>query len=247
MTDHQDHNTEPAPTAAAAELAEPTTELPAATHAAPELAWSVDDTDDVDSEPQDTDDDVDSEPQHTDDRHTLPRPVMAALVVLVGTAGAAVIALGATYFQEVTAKPPAPTPNPYANFTPTYITAPPPPPIAPPCVPAAVAFTPCAATPPAQAPAPPTVTSTPGLSAYDLNFLSLMSQEGWGCTDNSDAEQCRKQMVSFAHQICSYSGQPIDLIYQNFGLPSFLGPREERRAIANAEQAYPNCTFTGSP
>ena len=74
-----------------------------------------------------------------------------------------------------------------------------------------------------------------------------MSQEGWGCTDNSGTEQCKKQMVSFAHQICSYSGQPIDLIYQNFGLPAFLGPREERRAIANAEQAYPNCTFTGSP
>ena len=93
----------------------------------------------------------------------------------------------------------------------------------------------------------PAVTPTPGFSAYDQNFLSLMSQEGWGCTDNSGREQCKKQMVSFAHQICSYTGQPIDLIYQNFGLPAFLGPREERRAIANAEQAYPNCTFTGSP
>lgn len=30
---------------------------------------------------------------------------------------------------------------------------------------------------------PPTVTSTPGLSVYDQNFISLMSQEGWGCTD----------------------------------------------------------------
>ena len=97
-----------------------------------------------------------------------------------------------------------------------------------------------------QATPPPTVTSTPGPSVYDQNFLSLMSQEGWGCTDNSDAEQCEKEMVSFAHQICSYSGQPISLIYQNFGLPSFFGPREERRAIANAQQAYPNCTFTGS-
>lgn len=92
----------------------------------------------------------------------------------------------------------------------------------------------------------PAATPTPGFSAYDENFLSLMSQEGWGCTDNSGRGQCKKQMVSFAHQICSYSGQPIDLIYQNFGLPAFLGPREERRAIANAEQAYPNCTFTGS-
>jgi hypothetical protein len=95
--------------------------------------------------------------------------------------------------------------------------------------------------------AAPAVTPTPGFSAYDENFLFLMSQQGWGCTDNSGAEQCKKQVVSFAHRICSYSGQPIDLIYQNFGLPAFLGPREERRAITNAEQAYPNCTFTGSP
>jgi hypothetical protein len=93
----------------------------------------------------------------------------------------------------------------------------------------------------------PAVTPTPGFSADDENFLSLMSQEGWGCTDNSGAEQCKKQMVSFAHQICSYSGQPIDLIYQDFGLPAFFGPGEEDRAIANAEQAYPNCTITGSP
>ena len=98
-----------------------------------------------------------------------------------------------------------------------------------------------------QAAPPPTVTPTPGPSVYDQNFISLMSREGWGCTDNSDNDQCRKEMVSFAHQICSYSGQPVALIYQHFGHPSFLGPREERRAIANAEQAYPNCTFTGSP
>jgi hypothetical protein len=31
-----------------------------------------------------------------------------------------------------------------------------------------------------QATPPPTVTSTPGLSAYDQNFLNLMAQEGWG-------------------------------------------------------------------
>ena len=115
-----------------------------------------------------------------------------------------------------------------------------------------------AASPTAAAPAPPptvtveaappsTLASTPAPSVYGQNFLSLMSQEGWGCTDNSDAHRCKKEMLSFAHQICSYSGQPVDLIYQNFGLPSFLGPREERRAIANAEQAYPNCTFTGTP
>ena len=93
----------------------------------------------------------------------------------------------------------------------------------------------------------PAVIPTPGFSAYDENFLSLMSQESWGCTDNSGKEQCQKQVVSFAHQICSYSGQSIDVIYQNFGFPAFLGPGEERRVIANAEQAYPNCTFTESP
>jgi hypothetical protein len=212
--------------------------LPPATRAAPELAWSVDDTDD----------DVDSEPQDTDDRQRFPRPVMAALVVLVGTVGAAVITLGAMYFTQITTKPIVPSSVP----------------LPPPCTPKTLGVETClpasspepTVTATAAPPAPPVV--TPGLSAYDQNFLSLMSQEGWGCTDNSDAEQCRKQMVSFAHQICSYSGQPIDLIYQNFGqpidliyqnfgLPSFLGPREERRAIANAEQAYPNCTFTGSP
>lgn len=86
----------------------------------------------------------------------------------------------------------------------------------------------------------------PKMSAYDKEFLSLMSQEGWGCTDNSDAEQCQRKMVSFAHQVCSYSGVSIDVIYQNFPVPDYFGPREERRAIANAQQAYPNCTFTGS-
>ena len=42
---------------------------------------------------------------------------------------------------------------------------------------------------------------------------------------------------------CSYSVS-IDVIYQNRTF-SYFGPREERRAIANAQQAYPNCTFTG--
>jgi hypothetical protein len=151
----------------------------------------------------------------------------AAALLSVGAAVAAVIAvLGWIMLHK---DRPAPSPAAGKDTSPAAAPAPPPPP----------------PTVTVQATPPPTVTSTPGLSVYDQNFLSLMSQEGWGCTDNSDAEQCRKQMVSFAHQICSYSGQPIDLIYQNFGLPSFLGPREERRAIANASQAYPNCTFTG--
>jgi hypothetical protein len=118
--------------------------------------------------------------------------------------------------------------------------------------PVAKLSTPVAVNAPPSAPtvAPSTAhaaTPTPGLSAYDEHFLSLMSQQGWGCTNNSGNEQCKKQMVNFAHQICRYSGQPIDLIYQKFGLPAFLGPKEERSAIANAEKAYPNCTFTGSP
>jgi hypothetical protein len=101
-----------------------------------------------------------------------------------------------------------------------------------------------APTVPLQSPA--AVAPIPYFSASDEKFLSLMTQDGWGCTDNSDKDQCRKQMVNFAHEVCTYAGQPIDLIYQNFKLPPFLGPREERRAIAKAEQAYPNCTFTRS-
>jgi hypothetical protein len=101
-----------------------------------------------------------------------------------------------------------------------------------------------------QAAPPNTGLPTPAPSVYDQNFISLMTQEGWTCTGLDVSPQvndpCWKQMVGFAHQICSYSGQPISLIYQNFGLPSFFGPREERTAIANAEQAYPNCAFTGS-
>lgn len=150
----------------------------------------------------------------------------AAALVSVGAAVAAVIAvLGWIVLHK---DRPAPPPAAGKNTSSAAAPAPPPPAVT------------------VQATPPPTVTSIPGPFVYDQNFLSLMSQEGWGCADNSDVEQCRKEMVSFAHQICSYSGQPVDLIYQNFGLPSFLGPREERRAIANAEQAYPNCTFTGS-
>jgi hypothetical protein len=204
MTDHQDHDTEAAPTEQASP---PTTELPPASHAAasPE-AWSLDDTAEVDSAP----------PRR--------RFVWAGLVTLVVAIAGALIFLAATFFGSGPSKHVEPESKPSITV-----------PVAPP---PGVIVT-------AAPLAPPVV--IPGLSVYDQNFLSLMSQEGWGCTDNSGAEQCRKQMVSFAHQICSYSGQPIDLIYQNFGLPSFLGPREERRAIANAEQAYPNCTFTGSP
>jgi hypothetical protein len=126
---------------------------------------------------------------------------VALVVVIAG----ALIFLATTLFGTGSPKPVEPSAKPSV-------------PVAPP--PPGVIVT-------AAPPAPPVV--TPGLSAYDQNFLSLMSQEGWGCTDNSDAEQCRKQMVSFAHQICSYSGQPIDLIYQNFGLPSLAHGRNAGR------------------
>lgn len=99
-----------------------------------------------------------------------------------------------------------------------------------------------------QAAPPAGVGATPSLSSYDQNFISLMAQEGWGCVGGASPvtdEYCRKEMLGFAHQICAYNGQSITLIYQNFGIPLYFGPREERRAIANAEQAYPNCTFTG--
>lgn len=114
---------------------------------------------------------------------------------------------------------------------------------------AAAAPTTAVAPPPTvtvQAPTPQTtVAPTPGPSAYDQNFLSLMRQEGWGRTDNSDAEQCGKEMISFAHQVCSYAGLDISVVYQNMAGSSFISPaREERRAVANASQAYPNCTFT---
>ena len=86
----------------------------------------------------------------------------------------------------------------------------------------------------------------PGQSIYDQNFLHLMAQEGWGCTDTSDADQCAKEMVSFAHQACIYSGQPLSFIDQMMPAPSFFGATETRRAIANASHAYPNCVIAGS-
>jgi hypothetical protein len=110
----------------------------------------------------------------------------AAALVSVGAAVAAVIAvLGWIMLHK---DRPAPPPAAGKNTSSAAAPAPPPPTVT------------------VQATPPPTVTSIPGPSVYDQNFLSLMSQEGWGCGDNSDAEQCRKEMVSFAHQICSYSG-----------------------------------------
>jgi hypothetical protein len=158
-------------------------------------------------------------------------PLMwAGLAVLVAAIASALVLLVSTLFGRRTTNNARPQPVPSPPMTTTVAAAPPPPTVT------------------VQATPPPTVTLTPGLSVYDQNFLSLMSQEGWGCTDNSDAETCKKEMVSFAHQVCSYSGLDYSVVYHNMAGSSFISPaREERRAVANAEQAYPNCTFTGSP
>jgi hypothetical protein len=147
------------------------------------------------------------------------------LAVVTFLVAMTVINPAATFFRSVSSKHAAPAAKPNTTAA-----------VNPPPSPAAVA--------PSAAPA---ATPTPGLSAYDEKFLSLMSQEGWGCSENSGAEQCKTQMVSFAHQICSFSGQSVDTVYQNFDLPALLGPGEKRMAIVNAEQSYPNCTFTRNP
>jgi hypothetical protein len=205
MTDHDDSDTEVAPTEQASP---PITELPSAKHTEPPQAGSLDDAAEADYAP------------------ARNRYVQAAILIFL--AMIAVMTLTPTLTNFISAfrsKPVAPESKPSTTV----------PVNAPQSAPTVALHTPAAAAP------------TPGFSAYDEKFLFLMTQEGRGCTDNSSAEQCKKQMVNFAHQVCSYSGQPIDLIYQKLDLPAFLGPREERTAIAKAEQAYPNCTFTRSP
>jgi hypothetical protein len=173
----------------------------------------------------------------------------AAALISVGAAVAAItVVVGWMMLHK---DRPAPSPATEKSTSSAAAPAPPPPsPVQATPPPSPVPAPPPPSTVTVQAAPPNTGLPTPGPSVYDQNFISLMAQEGWGCagsgTSPLDNEQCRKEMVSFAHQICSYSGQPISLIYQNFGLPSFFGPREERRAIANAQQAYPNCTFTGN-
>ena len=205
MTDHDDSDTEVAPTEHASP---PITELPSAKHTEPPQSGSLDDAAEADSAPA---------------RNR--RVQVAILFVLAMIVVLTLIPILTNFISAFGSKPVAPESKPSTTV----------PVNAPPSAPTVALQTPAAAAP------------TPAFSAYDEKFLFLMTQEGWGCTDNSSAEQCKKQMVDFAHQICSYSGQPIDLIYQKIGLPAFLGPKEERSAIAKAEKAYPNCTFTGSP
>ncbi|MCA2264239.1 hypothetical protein [Mycobacterium marseillense] len=176
---------------------------------------------------------VDDEPDEAQpNRHG--RLMWAGLSVLVLAVGGALVLLASFLFGWHTTNNARPQPVPSPPVTTTVAAAPPRPTVAAP-------------------PPPPAATSTPGPSVYDQNFLNLMAQEGWGCTDNSDAETCKKEMVSFAHVACSYSGLDYSTVYQNmapytWGRSAFISPaRETRRALALAQQAYPNCTFTGSP
>jgi hypothetical protein len=203
---------------------EPDTEL-TPTANAPEVAqaWSVDDDAAAD--------------EHLTDEEEQPRrhglAVSLGLVALVAGVIGCVLLLATAFFSWHTSKQAVPShvPTPPTTTPAAVVSAPAPP-----------------TTVTVQAAPPNTGLPTPGPSVYDLTFLSLMAQEGWGCTDNSDAQQCKREMVSFAHQACSYSGLDYSVVYQNMAGSSFISPaRETRRALANASQAYPNCTFTGTP
>jgi hypothetical protein len=196
MTDHQDHDTEAAPTEQASP---PTTELPPANHVAPELAWSLDDGD------ADTADDD----SHDDQRW--PRALVVAMIALVGTVGIAVITLGAMYVNQFTTKPPAREPNPYATFTPTFITTPPP-----------VTMT---AQPPAPAPTtaamPAPERAAPVFSAaLDQQVLTrLTSQDDYTITNPT-------LVISNAHMLCilvQQHGIPANQAQQQVASTSMLG------------------------
>lgn len=149
MTDHQDHDTEASPTAAA-ELADETTELPPATHAAPELAWSSDD------------DTAEVEPTH----HRGSPLVWSALFALVAVIAGALIFLGATYFGSKDSKPVASQPT--SSTVPVA---------APPPAPSTVTVT--ADPPPeASAPSAAPTSTAASLSATDDAFLTQMKSGG---------------------------------------------------------------------
>jgi hypothetical protein len=108
--DDSEHDTELAPTSAA-ELAEPTTVLPPANHAASPEAWSLDDTADLDAPT----------------RHS--RLVWSALVALVVAIAGALIFLATTLFGSGSPKPVETKAQPTTTVP---VTAPPaPPPITP--------------------------------------------------------------------------------------------------------------------
>jgi hypothetical protein len=130
MTDHQDQDTEAAPTEQASP---PTTELPPASHAAPELAWSVDHTDDLDAPT----------------RHS--RLVWSALVALVVAIAGALIFLATTLFGSGSPKPVEPKAQPTTTVP---VSAPPPPP------PTVTVAPPPTVTVTADPPAPPPLSAT---------------------------------------------------------------------------------------
>jgi hypothetical protein len=131
--DDSDHGTEAAPTAA--ELAEPTTELPPASHAAAEVvqAWSLDDTAEIDSAPPRS------------------RFVWAGLVTLVVVIGGALIFLTATLFSSHSSKPVEPKAQPTTTVP---VAAPAPPPVT------VTATPPPTVTVTAEPPAPPPLSAT---------------------------------------------------------------------------------------
>jgi hypothetical protein len=200
MPDNEsDHDTEAAPTAAA-ELAEPTTELPPATHAALELAWSSE-ADTAEVEPA--------------EHQPWPRALTYTMVALVGLVGLSVIGLGAEYFREPTAKPLSwPTCTPQLREQ------------AQPCVPPAPAA-PTMSGGAAPAPAPSTVTVTaeapPAPSAVapttvaeltdaDYKFISDLERDGMRPGTKDAAEFS----VSNAHQVCTYRASHDEATTQRY-------------------------------
>lgn len=170
----------------------------------------------------------------------------AALITASAAIAIVVAVLGwITLHKERQAAPASPSPSaPGEKPTASAAAAPPPATVTITASPTTAIISP-------PAPAPATTTTSRNVyergSQYDQAYLDLMAQEGWGCTDGSDREQCAKEMLSFAHQVCSYTPQSYSFFYQIIGLPPYFGPREMRRAISNASTAYPNCVVTGTP
>ena len=146
MTDHDDHDTEAAPTEQASP---PTTELPPANHAAPELAWSSD-----------------------DDTAEVEAPyrgsplVWSALVALVVAIVGALIFLGTTLFGSGSPKPVEPSAKP-APSTSMPVAGPPP-------APSTVTVT--AEAPPAPSAVTPTTVAE--LTDADYKFISDLERDG---------------------------------------------------------------------
>ena len=155
--------------------AAPTTEVPPATQAAPELAWSVD-TEEM-GEPS----------PHRGTRVTL---LLGALVIVTGSI-AATLALVFAFPSDTPTQTPTPTTHP-ARLTPSLL-----PPYAapePPAPPAPTTVTVTATPAPSTVAAQPT-TTTPDLPAADANFLALLKDSTTGVTDPARA-------IAIGHTVC---------------------------------------------